>query len=158
MITRREIINDIYCWNVIHHHGISVDNMTEQELNEAIIEDVLISTIRNYNLTWIDLFRFLLSNNSRINRVLNAIVNDTVYSLINIDDNDIIRIRPECLQFAMDICGTWFEGYDIPEGVNIVSLTDYGRNLIETIGIENVILSTSMDLISNIEITSNSIN
>jgi hypothetical protein len=121
-------------WEVTHTRVFSINNMTDEEVRQSIIQDLVM--LHDYwleekaTLRWYDLFRFLPYEYQR-NRVLNQLVHPEIYNLFEILPNDEIRIRNNkvILQAAMDYCGFYLDGYDMPiEGMlhinpeNIVTL------------------------------------
>ena len=161
-MTTKEIFNNEYCWCVRHdNRGIwSVDNMTDEVLISSILEDILTAQYHKIPFNWYDLFRNLpassisdsryrTANRFRINRVLNLLVSDEVMNLVQFD-GDLITIKPErvFMQAAMDLAGWWWEGYDIPPGVDVIRLSDEGRDLLEQLGPDVVAESLAMNLIA----------
>lgn len=51
---------------------------------------------------------------------------------------NMIRLKPDhdSLQKAMDIAGEWFDGFEIPEGVTVYSLSEEAKKMIEVMGAE----------------------
>ena len=66
---------------------------------------------------------------------INKLIEDGLIELI---EKDQIRVNPVKYQMAMDFCGCWYDGYEIPININVVKLTDYGKQLIENNGSNNV--------------------
>ena len=52
-------------------------------------------------------------------------------------DTTLEGIRNIC-QNLMNECGCWWEGYTIPDGVNVVSLTEKGKELLANNSIEDI--------------------
>ena len=145
-----ELFNDSHSWQVAHNDIFSIDYMTDEELQHAVLSDILtaqFSSIQDFK--WYDLFRFIQSNSKsaaalmvhthRIDRVLNAIVSDAVMNLVELRDHQIrIKNQPVFLQAAMDAAGFWPEGFDPPPGVNVIRLIDFDKELLVQIGTDTM--------------------
>jgi hypothetical protein len=126
-----------YCWNVRHDpdQDYSIENMTDDEICEAIVEDLLIVTdwerrgkVLSFNAD--DLKRFLPQRmHARVDR---ALEDPFVASLLVSLSDGQIRIHPNHRQDACDFAGVWFEG-DVPvtDGDVYVTNVDRVRELLE---------------------------
>lgn len=143
-----EVMNDSHCWQVVHGEFFSVDAMTDMELQEAIINDILQVTMleketgKKCNFTEKTLVRFLFSEQKeRVAKMLvevmglinliettpdnfpnfsvemsKRVIERHSYLQLRIKDNRVI------LQEAMNFAGCWYDGFNPPEGVQVLSL------------------------------------
>lgn len=160
-----DLFNDPYAWQIVHGSFFSVDNMTDEEVQEAIFNDVLVAQYSNMPFNWYDLFRFIGPSTMssyhelprvmrRINRVLNLLVSDTVMNLISINGDSItIREGRVYHQAAMDAAGFWPEGFDAPPGVNVIRITDEGREMFDQLGAEGLADLVMMDMMATTDIS-----
>ena len=141
-----KFITDIHARQVLHSYDFSIDNMNDRELRESIIDDLLTVTMmeRVNNITmrfgYSQLFKLLLR--SQLKRVTNAMKHDEINGLINRYSTSgypelRIHTRKEILQTAMEYCGAYYEGFSIPDGVTVYSLSGIGQVMIEEMGVEN---------------------
>lgn len=114
-------------WSVSHSDVFSINNMTDRELRESVVEDVLAVTM------WVKTFaqpldfkietlmRFLKSDDQR-ERVFTALNDAEVKGLFEMNENQQLRIRDnrEILQAAMDYCGNWYGGFTIPPNIDVI--------------------------------------
>jgi len=151
-MNKMELYNDPDGWGIVHTDIYSVDEMSDAEICMAILDDLLIAQSWEINLKWYDIFRFLpipnkkfsLHNDNqhrkdRIDKVFNLLISDAVYPLIIIDNEDNIYIKQEktILQYVMNLVGFWLDGYEIPEGTEVIKFTTKGRELIESMNIND---------------------
>ena len=117
----------------------SIDNMSEEELREAVIQDILMITMwekhfqKKLHFSKSSLMRFI--NDTGVSRVIKALQHTDVVDKIYIQvteehvgiktiKNEEIRIKDDALQEAMDYCGCWYEGYIMPDDDSVIILTD----------------------------------
>jgi hypothetical protein len=111
------IINHIDCWNLkVDPNGYSIDAMSDEELQQAVIEDLLLVVKwrmdgKEVGGDFHHLTRFLDEEQSK--RVAKALEAPMVKSLITVVPTGAIEITPEHMQDAMDFCGFWLDGWDI---------------------------------------------
>jgi len=133
----------------------SIDAMTDDDLKEAIVEDVLgitmweIQTGNKLVFNFEEMTRFLLWNEQH-ERVAAILKTEQVQRFVEqIEGEYRIRNSQEVRQAAMDYCGVWYCDYKMGDDV-IVTNSDTRDNIaaaIEKAGsIENLAISLSMDL------------
>lgn len=115
------------CWNLKDDvgFGYSTKNMSDEELQMAIIEDLLLVVDwrrqgKELGGDFSHLTRFL-DEESR-ERVARQIEAPMVKSLITVDADGKIDIDPAYLQDAMDFCGFWIEGGEFLAEGTIISV------------------------------------
>ncbi len=130
------------CWSVVECLVYSVAHMTHNEIVESILDDLLHCYFNTPDITrggmkWYEFFRFI--SKAQQGRVLEALLDERVQELSFEDKDGILRLIPErsSLHKAMSIAGTWYEGYDPPEDVETVCLSEKGQRLIDEMGVEN---------------------
>lgn len=109
------IIATHHAWSLVDNDLFSVRNMDDEELRQAVVEDLLAAAdwerqgklidIRSANLT-----RFLPAELH--GRVASALADPFVQSLLERRDDDQVRIHKDHLQDAMDFAGVWLEGFE----------------------------------------------
>jgi len=143
------MLDNEYAWQVVNSDVFSVDNMTDEELRQSIVQDVLTVTMwekqseQTADFSLDTLCRFL--NDDQRQKVEQAFSHPEISGLFNMSDKKQLRIRTESviLQAAMDYVGVWFTGFEIPVGVTIIDT----REIAERIGTLEAALSLiSMDL------------
>lgn len=142
-------------WQLVSNEVFSVDHMSDKELREAIVEDVLTATMwekqtgKRIDFTMNTLCRFL-SHEQRV-RIKEAMIHPEIYSLFDPNFNDNIRIfdTQVILQAAMDYVGVWFTGYVMPEGALCVDRQALQEAMDTHGGIDNFIDAIVMDLTSS---------
>ena len=154
-------------FQVTHSFVFSINNMSDKELRESIVNDILCVTMweKQFNKTihfgFTKLMRFIPRYMHK--RVLQQMKHQEICNLIvdtKSNGKSELRIRDEraILQAAMYYAGFWFTGYDIPKTGNIISV-DHSR--IEELGgintaaelISNQILASEMDEKANVPLT-----
>lgn len=161
-----------HAWQITDGHVFSIDNMTDKELCEAIIDDVLSVTMwekelgkkMHFGIT--QLLRFIPKCKQK--RVKKALKHDDISGLIQIDriyrgntlTGSEIRIKdhPVILKAAMDYCGVWYGDEEIPEGELVIDCGALARKVHELGGIENTVESLTMDMVANIKDVSKNLN
>ena len=122
-----ETLNDVYMFSVVHNNVFSILNMTEEEIRQSIVEDLLLVTMIEIGentklhfgftkfLRWLP--RYLHK------KVIKQLRHDEINGLIEIKGREIrIRNNRTILQAAMDYCGHWYEGFDIPNEPGIITV------------------------------------
>lgn len=136
-------------WSVVEDYYIDegVQHMPHDEIVAALLDDLLRVAMehadeRPHGLHWYDLFRFLKTDQQK-ERVLEALCDARVQDLI-VDRADgehkhFINLRPDhiTLQAAMDIAGRWYDGFEVPDGVTTIELSEKGTALIEELGLDD---------------------
>lgn len=105
-------------FQIVDNDVFSIWNMSEHELLEAIIEDILAVTMwekqteKAIHFTAVELVRFLRPARSW-SKVLNTLPDPRIRNMISNVPGELIRIKdnPEILQMAMDFCGVWYTGF-----------------------------------------------
>ncbi len=127
-------------WEVVEGPIYSVANMSDDEIVASILDDLLKCHFINHKMTnggmkWHQLFRFIRSR-GQVNRVLNALLDDRVQELTFEDEKGYLRLIPnrELLHKAMNTARVWYKGFEPPEGSEVLSLTEKGQELFETMG------------------------
>lgn len=122
-----ETLNDIYMYSLVHTSVFSVDNMSDKELRESIIEDLLFITMLEKEEKIVlefdqqKMFRWLKA--VQHSRVYNQMLDPEISGLIERKDGQIrIKDQQEILQAAMDYCGHWWEGFKIPNEPGIFTM------------------------------------
>lgn len=149
-------LNDEDCRQVVHNDICSIDNMTDRELREAIIDDILGATMwekefkENPYFTLSEFTRFIPRYKQQ--RVYNMLHHSEIKDLIVQTRNKgmielRIRDQQEILQAAMDYCGVWYDGFKIPDEEGIVRINhDVISEAIENHGsLENLATALAMD-------------
>lgn len=140
-------------WQVVDGEVFSITNMTDDELSEAIIDDVLCVTMfemqtgQKLHFDCSTLQRFLKTDELR-QRVNSVLMNNP--QMMYFIDGHTFRIRNSVhvLQEAMDFCGTFYTGYEMPEGVISVNRQELDSMMSLFDQLENIATSLSMELVS----------
>lgn len=114
------------CWEVRHDDECSIANMTDEELRQSVVADLLQvhSWEREGKAPTFhpdDFKRFIPA--SMHARVDEALADPFVRSLIVTLSDGQVRVHPHHLQEAMDFCGVWLEGY-LPLSDGSILMTD----------------------------------
>ncbi|WP_396190409.1 hypothetical protein [Flavobacterium sp.] len=161
--TSEKILNEMYVRELMDD-GLAwcTTNMTVDDLRKAIFADLLYFGMwekeRNKKLfiTFDELTKFV--NKADIERIRQQLDNEEIKYLINVTEG-IYNLKDErqIYQAAMDFCGCWFEGFEIPSGLSDVytinhdvldaAVTTHG-------GLENLATSLAMDLIKTNDVSS----
>jgi hypothetical protein len=136
-MTDQAYLRDPNNWELVEGEVYSVAHMDHEDIVSSILDDLLLihfETSMSQGIHWVDLMRFIKTEEQR-ERVLTGLLDYRVQVLIE-DKDQIIRIRPsrEVLQAAMNIAGHWWKGYEIPEGEEVIALTDAGMDMVEQLG------------------------
>lgn len=141
-------------YQVVHNDVFSVLNMTDEELQQSIVEDILAVTFwedqteNKVKFGLEELLRFVGPFELR-ERVTLMLKDPGVACYIKGDHNDL-RIKDDraIRQAAMDKCGMWFSGYDLGENAMIIDREAVQETVNQHGGIENYATSVHMDLMS----------
>lgn len=143
-------------WEVVDNTVFSIRNMDEHELRQAIVQDILSVNMweKHYGQTvhfgLSKLMRFI--PRQQFKRVWAALKHEEIYPLLEIkrtDTDSEIRIRDEraILQSAMDYCGVWYSGYEMPKnGVLVLNPDSFERIEAAYGNLENLAASIAMDV------------
>jgi hypothetical protein len=119
-------LNDEYLFYVVHNSVCSIMNMTDRELRESIVSDILMITMwekehnKKVHYGFTKFLHWLQRDMHQ--QVLSEMKHDEISGLIDIQADEIrIKDRKEILQVAMDYCGMWYEGFIIPVGLNVIT-------------------------------------
>lgn len=142
-------------WEVVHNDIYSIEKMSEEELRQAIVQDVLGVTMwekhfgQKLHFGRTQLLRFVEQKHFWL--ILNAMQHEEIVHLLdvrNTAEEHEVRIRDDrtILQAAMDYCGIWYTGFEMPPDA-IVRADDADERVIEEYGsLENLAMSMAMDL------------
>lgn len=121
-----ETLNDPLMFSVVHNSVFSINNMTDEELRQSIVEDILLITMMEKDEKIVldfdqhKLFRWIKPLQHR--RVYEQMGHPEIFGLIERKNGQIrIKDQREILQAAMDYCGHWWEGYTIPNEPGIIT-------------------------------------
>lgn len=121
-------------WSVVEVYepfNFGVQNMTDEEMVSALMSDLLALHFMGWTqgVSWDDFLR-LIQTPEQEDRVFEAFYDTRVQGLTTGHEGlpKTIKLRPdhESLQQAMNIAGEWFEGFEVPAGVEVVSLSPVG--------------------------------
>lgn len=108
------ILAHVHSWCVIDTPYNSIRHMSDEELRQAIVEDLL-------NVTyWENQGKVMTFTPGHLTRHVPArmharvhagFLNPFVQSLLDNRDDGQVRIHTDHLQDAMDFCGVWHEGF-----------------------------------------------
>lgn len=147
-----KMLTEPLAWQVAHGEVFSVDNMSDDELRQSIVDDVLAVTIwekqmdQKVDFTVDTLCRFLsVEQKTRVQEVMK---HPFIWGLFNPDLKDNIRILDDkaVLQAAMNYCGVWFTGYDTPDGIIRIDRHALQEAMDNNGGIDNLVNGLVMDL------------
>lgn len=122
-----ETMNDELMFSVVHNNIFSINNMSDAELRQSIVDDILMVTMMEkeekttINFGQHELFRWIKP--TQHGWVYGQMGHPEIAGLIE-HKNGQIRIKDvkEVLQAAMDYCGHWWEGYAIPNEPGIFTM------------------------------------
>lgn len=122
-----ETLNDSLMFSLVHNNVFSINNMSDEELRQSIVDDVLLITmIEKEEKVTIDfdqqqLFRWIKP--TQHGWVYSQMGHPEISGLIERKNGQIrIKDQHEILQAAMDYCGHWWDGFTIPNEPGIVTL------------------------------------
>lgn len=132
----------------------SVSFMSDQELREAIVDDVLIYTMapaseKSDTVFTINSFLKFVSVEHR-ERVIEQMNHPEVQKFI-VCENDIIKFRSDdhdFLQQAMDFAGCWYHGFTPPKGTELLAVNL--DKIVELGGLDNAVKAMSMELTATV--------
>lgn len=138
-----DYFDDELCFFLVNTDVISVYNMTDQQIKQSIVDDILnvMFTLERKSIKRSEIYRFIDKDDflvQYVDMLLDELI-DT--DLIKIVDLEIVTIEKHKYQTAMDFCGTWYEGYTVPDGVEVFGLSDKSKELIELNGFDNFVNS-----------------
>lgn len=122
-----ETMNDVLMFSVVHNNIFSINNMSDKELRESIVDDILMVTMMEkeektpINFGQHELFRWIKP--TQHGWVYSQMGHPEIAGLIE-HKNGQIRIKDvqEVLQAAMDYCGHWWDGFTIPNEPGIITM------------------------------------
>jgi hypothetical protein len=117
----------------------SVAHMSDIEIQQSIVADLVVTREECGGLYWTEIFRFVRTRH-QIDRVLNALV-QLIISRVVVEHGQFLALRDEtgALQLAMDFAGVYqmnVPGINYPDG--LMTLSDEGREIIEGNGVDAV--------------------
>lgn len=127
-----------YCFFLVNFEHVSVYNMTDNEIKESIVNDILdlIFTEKLTSVPLNTLYRFIINDNFLV-RYVNLMLDELIESkLVVRTPAGNVFIPAYQYQRSMDYCGTWFEGFDPPEGANALVMSPEARDMINENGID----------------------
>lgn len=140
-------------WQVVNNDVFNIDNMSDKELRQAIVEDVLCVTIwekqtgKKADFTFDTLTRYLTEKQK--SKVKASLFHDEIFPFFNhFPDNLRVSDNKRTLQAAMDYCGVWFNGYDMPNGIIRMDRESVHEAVEKHGGLDNLIDSMVMSLVS----------
>lgn len=157
-ISFEEMMIDQYGWSLVDNEVFSINNMSDREIRESIIEDLLVVTVyeirekTEVKYTQWSLVRWLPFY--RRNSILRMLDHCEIANLIERSEGKIrIRNDRNILRAAMEYCGVyyseWFDKEELPK--DLIGLNNQVvKELIEKNGsFDNVVKSFTMDLKAN---------
>lgn len=138
----------VFARTIAHTNYYSIDYMSDQELREAIVEELLNVTMmerkHNFQLDfgYNQLFKFVMRHHYK--RIKAAMQHDEISELMdNKEINGKIQLRiknnPVILQAVMEYCGVFYDGFTIPEGTVVYGLTQETKDLLSTNTVDEVV-------------------
>lgn len=135
-------------FQLTHGDFFSINNMSDKELREAILNDLILITMwekqhnQKLHFGFTKMFRFLPRDLH--DRVRKQMKHDEICELIQITHlkhGTEIRIKDnhQILQAAMDYSGVWFDGFEMPDDIPIICV-DHQK--IEKMGGHEVVVET----------------
>ncbi len=123
----QETMDDELMFSVVHNNIFSINNMSDAELRQSIVDDILMVTMMEkeekttINFGQHELFRWIKP--TQHGWVYSQMGHPEISGLIE-RKNGQIRIKnvKEVLQAAMDYCGHWWEGFNIPNEPGIITM------------------------------------
>lgn len=123
----QETMDDELMFSVVHNNIFSINNMSDAELRQSIVDDILMVTMMEkeekttINFGQHELFRWIKP--TQHGWVYSQMGHPEISGLIE-RKNGQIRIKDvkEVLQAAMDYCGHWWEGFNIPNEPGIITM------------------------------------
>ena len=155
--TDPRFIDEEYLFYIVDNDVCSINNMDDRQLRESIVNDILTVTmweIDNKKKVHYGMTKFLqFIRREKQKRVMDMMKHPEIEFMIHLvrtEGGSEIRIKDDrnIRQAAMDYCGHWYEGYTIPEGMDIISLNfEKFEEEVEKYGsVENLAASLAMDV------------
>lgn len=139
-------------FQVVHSDVFSVKNMTNEELQQSIVEDILAVTFweeqtgNKVKFGLDELLRFVEPVKLR-ERVVLTLKDPAVDVFMKGDLNNLrIKDNTSIRQVAMDKCGVWFSGYEMAEGAMIINREEVQAAVDQHGGVENYAAAINMDI------------
>ena len=156
------MINELAAWEVANwycgpHLIQDVSLYSDEEMRQAIVQDVLQATFYELycskKILFTDGTLCRAIPHDQIERVLKMLEHPEICGLVTRDKYNNLRIRTEraCLQAAMDYCGVYYNGYDMPAGVIRTDPVALQEMAAAHGGIDQVIESIMMELEADIK-------
>ena len=147
-----KFLNEKYARQITHSEVFSIVNMSEAEVKESLIDDILSVTMfekqtnQKVRFDFKELTRFIPKQIHHI--VEHALQDIEIQKLITHIDGEY-RINPDTasLKAAMDFCGCYYSGFEVPEGVELFRL-DLEKLAVKD-DVQSLINSVYMDVMTN---------
>ncbi len=153
-----DMMKDQYGWALVDNDVFSINNMTDREIRESIIEDLLMVTVyeirektevkyTQWSLTrWLPFFRRL--------PIIRMMDHCEIVNLIERSEGKVrIRNEREIMRTAMEYCGIyyeeWFDKEEIPKDVIGLNKNAIDELITKHGSFDNVIKSLAMELQAN---------
>lgn len=155
MLTFDEMTGDEHGWSLVDNDLTSIDNMSDKEVRESILEDLLTVTMYEFRekvevqFSEEDLLKWLPKK--KRNRVIEAMNHPEIKDLLDKSD-DRIRVKKyrDTLRAAMEYCGIYyvelFSAEEIPKDIIFGNQFVLKEAAEECGGIENLTRSMAMDM------------
>lgn len=145
-------LGDEESWEVKMGESFSIVNMSDAELMEAIVQDVLCVTAweqemnRKLDFGIEQLLRFVPSQIWR-EKVVLLLKQGEIKGLFD-QNGTQVRIKSDraVMQTAMDYCGLWMYGYDIPDSALKFNAEGFTEAVEKHGGLNNLVAAMGMDL------------
>lgn len=144
-------INDPLIRELADTEFCSLSGYTDEEIRQSVVQDILTITFwektfgekKLFNL--LELLKFVHRDN--LYRVLDALHHPEVSGLVE-RTKDGLRIRNNrsIEQHAMDYCGVYMSGYDMPEGTIVTNRQEAADTFRYYGSVENMAAALAMDL------------
>lgn len=138
-------------WQVVNNDVYNIDNMSDEELRQSIIDDVLAVTIwekqtGDQAVFGMDVLCRYLTEEQKL-RVESLIHQHEINPYFDITPTSI-RIKDDrtLLQAAMDYAGVWYDGFDCPEGAFSLDRDAFHEAVEEFGGLDNLATALAMEL------------
>jgi hypothetical protein len=155
----QKLLDDKMLRQVAHGHLFSIEHMSDEELRQSIVEDILMVTMwekefsQKLHFGWTQFTRFVERRHHK--RINEQIRHDEICDLIVEAKSPYkteLRIRDDrnILQAAMDYCGCWYEGYSMPaEGVLCINRDALEDAISDHGGYDQLIQAITMDVMAS---------
>jgi hypothetical protein len=153
-------LNYEFAFQVIHNPVFSINNMSDEELRQSIIEDLLSVTMwekqfnRKLHYGFTRFLHFLPRHmHSRVyDQMKHVEIIDLIEVTITKTGSELrIRDNREILQAAMDYASVWYSGFSFPNDTSIIFLDREAIStaFVESGGVEALASSLTMDIVAN---------